>query len=905
MIKPITVLLKVVLIFYGVLFNYPSIAATFNVTPSDNLAQIIWDASNGDTIILAEGTYLAQPTIYSPSDPVFHIIRAVTIKSSGSAANTILKVDSSYDQVVKIHPASYTTTSGQSFITDPSGATLQGVTLEGAHGGILVRDFQDLVDDRLSNIHLSHLTVNLTAPTSGHGIELNHVDHSFLESNIIHTAYANAIYVLEGRYNILSKNLVENTLTQHSIGIQGGLNNKIVDNTITGSAADGIILLYSINNRVERNNIQGFTVDGITATDGSNSNFIAFNTIISNGKQANRNDGTGIWLNCSSNNNIVLGNNVSGSPENGLTIFSASNNILIGNNVYDNFDGGIFIWNNQDFCLNPSYPGETPQHNFIKNNYSHYNVSNAMINIRGGVNSEVGFNFLSGLNHFESDLAGTNTGGVTLQSASNIDVFGNTTTHVNNAIFNFSDVQNALFFQNRYFDSLLKYATFPAVVTLDAGDIVGGNFWSDFPVTGNPSSGQPFTDIIFDSIGNRGGIYADNYPFANETLGRSYEVNILSPIDNQIITNSTLKLINWHAQGCLYVDLSLIQSDGSISIIESNYPNTGFYSWNPSLISAGSYSISIACKNSAGASVGVEDVVNALTVSNASDLSLISPSAGETLSAGSLVRVAWTKSVNTGNINVYLSADNQAETMLASNVDGSYVDIQLPLTTSNNVRLRIASTNNQTQDETDGTFSIQNEIPTILSPTQTSNWQLGDTTKILWNSPFSSIRVNIDIKNGSNWISVVKNLPDRGEYSWIIRGLLASNNNHIRIQYFDNNGQQLPDANSESFYSNLITCQSDLNSSLLFTLPTVLVDGNFYSTSLSHSPTIENSFSWVLEQSPEAITSNESCQPASYVNGQLYIPNVIFNGQSYWATLLLTSSDGKIRFNLAEFGQSN
>ena len=44
-------------------------ATTWTVNPGDNLAQIIWDSQDGDTILVNEGTYLAQATLYTPPWP--------------------------------------------------------------------------------------------------------------------------------------------------------------------------------------------------------------------------------------------------------------------------------------------------------------------------------------------------------------------------------------------------------------------------------------------------------------------------------------------------------------------------------------------------------------------------------------------------------------------------------------------------------------------------------------------------------------------------------------------------------------------------------------------------------------------------------------------------------------------
>lgn len=887
------------------LLSAEGMARTIEVTPADNLAQILVSANSGDTILLAEGTYAAQATTYSSSYLIFHIIKPVHIRARGRRDHTILQVDNTRDQVVIIHAAQFQDTSGQVFTTNPNGTSIEGVTLKGGQGGLLVRDYQNLVGGRLSDIVLNNLKIDLTSPSSGHGVELNAVDRAYITNIDILNAYANGIYIYNGANNVLARNTIRNTGTQHGIGIMGGNGNRLVENNIVGSAANGIILLQTFGNRIERNSISGFYVDGITLTDGASHNWLGYNQIASNGRAAGRTHGTGIWFNCSANGNVAIGNRASGSAENGMTIFAASNNLFLGNEAWGNGHGGVFIWDDRSFCFNANYPGEAPNYNFVHNNYLHFNYNNAMVIVRGGGNTDISYNFLSGLDHFAGSLASANTGGVQLQTSDTVNVIGNTISDVNNGEFLFADIRGAVLAHNRHFNTTYRYASSPTVAQWDLGPQMGGNYWANFPVSGNPSKGAPFTDFIVDSIGHRGGNNADNYPFGNEKLGRNYHITLTQPLAGQALAASGSRGVRWQSAGCVLVDVLLQGADGNAITLASNYPDTGYYTWNMAGLAAGTYSLSVTCKSSTGQQVG-SSTASGLKVMS-SDLALISHHAGETVEGGQIGRINWVKGAAVGAINVYLSVDGGRETLLASNVTNStYTDVTWPTQASSMGRLRIATADGAYQDTSDGYFSIQsgNGVQ-VTSPANGDVWRVRDRVEIEWRSPVDSARIDIDVWNGSAWQSIVRNYPDIGHYTWAV--LPFDTSGQVRVNYYTRAGT--PFSSALSGVATIGTVRSDvcvakLSDNLHMSIPYLNFAGTAYAVELDYIPGANGS----LEFTPVNVvtTAVQPCQPATYdvTRGLVTVPTIAYKGVLYWCNLNLfgVTSNGSSSFTLTGSG---
>lgn len=899
-----------IILFFGILaaLVQPLWAASYVVNLGDNLAQVIFDAQDGDTVLVNEGLYVAQATTYSPVDKAFHVVRNVTVKAQGSRESTILQAAAGADWVFKVHPASLS-----SGVTNPNGAWLEGFTVLGELGGILVMDYQNLNGGSVRDVVVRDMdvTVSGTAAPAAHGIEVYNASNAVISENVIRSAYANGIYVYQGQGNLVHDNTVEYAATQHGIAVQNSTDNQIVGNTVTGAYHAGVIMLNTTGSTVADNSISGFGVDGITITDGSKYNQIVNNVVSSDGLAAGRSDGTGIWLNCNSNFNIVAGNTATGSPENGLTIFAASGNLLAGNRVSGNFDGGVFIWANSDLCLDASYPGETPVYNYLFQNYSYYNINNAQINVRGGANNQIAFNHLDGRNGLNGTLAGANTGGVTLQTTSGNTIARNAISNVNNGEIIYSDVTGSTFFLNRHFNTTLRYATTPAQITWDGGSVLGGNFWSDFAANGNPSSGRPYTDFVIDTIGNRGGTNADNYPYQSESFGKSASVTVLQPHAGQMLARGSRKTLRWQSAACVYVDLSYVAASGTVTTIATNYPDVGHYAWDlPGSLTAGRGHLQIDCKDSAGTALGASGVSGDFTVSSGA-LILRAPGGGAVTETGATMRVAWQQD-DAAAVNVTLRYGDGNESQVASNVTEGFTDITLPGSKSGRAEVRIATTDGLVADDSDGSVLIrQAGAARVLSPVGGSRLAPGERVDIEWLPPPDSVNVDIEVWNGTAWQAVANAFPDRGRYSWLIPSL-STEAARVRVLFRDLAGTSLGSpAESGAFAvtnSGLTTggaCAATLDSASNLSVPIIQYGGTPLSAQFAFGGTQDGLliFNITGYQLLSSVASFAGCRPAMLSEEfTLDIPGLSLGGGTFHAILRARQEGNALNFYVSEYG---
>ena len=57
----------------------------------------------------------------------------------------------------------------------------------------------------------------------------------------------------------------------------------------------------------------------------------------------------------------------------------------------------MFIWNAAGYS---GSSGNAPRYHVIQHNYAYYNTFNAMVNVNGGSNNDISYNFASGLSGF-------------------------------------------------------------------------------------------------------------------------------------------------------------------------------------------------------------------------------------------------------------------------------------------------------------------------------------------------------------------------------------------------------------------------------------------------------------------------------------------------------------------------
>jgi len=881
------------------LFSVITVNASGGAEYTD-LGNAIDAAKNGDTILVSPGNYVAHPTVLDPSASTYYIPISLTIQSTGGAGNTTLTVPSGQEQAIWI---------------TTSNVTINGFTVNGGYFGIQASSQNS---STLSNVVLRNLIVHPDASTTnGHGIYLYNVANSAVENDYVGLSSNNGIYLYGGCTNdLVMNNTVNGTVYQHAIALQDSNYNQVLDNTVTSSANDGIILVGSSYNRITNNNISGHKYDGITLTRDaggstiyySDFNYIAENTIVSLGYQNGLTAGTGIWLDSESDGNTVYANTASGSPECGIADYLSSNNFIQANTCFNNHEGGILVWN----VPSPtSSVGNPPNDIVIEGNYIYDTPSNAAIILRGANNTQVSNNVMIG--NYTGVAGSSYDGGMMLEAAGNATIWQNTFMNVSQSFSIDGNSTNINIFQNRSINFGENYCFQPATVNWDAGVNLGGNYWSGFAAVGNPSTTTPYTHFVYDDIGDLGGGFIDNHPYQSESLGQPYTATITSPIAGSTLAAGSTQTIAWQSTASVYVDLSYYSSETGTVAIATNVPNTGFYRWKlPSTLPAGSdYVIQITPEDSTKTAQSSAINSNVFSVSPV-DLNLLTPGNDARGANAGTMLVAWQDAVANTPVNVQMQLNGGTWQTLATNITTDYTTVTLPNSGTNQARMRIVDASTGYISTQDGYFNLRQSAG-VTSNTGGNPVRIGSNQLLTWTSPAGSQTVKLELWNGTAWQTIVNGLPDNGQYSWFVPDQPVANQGaEIRITYYDLNGSQLVSDISSMFsiqytisvatpaFSNLST-----SSSIAQGTASVAFSGNIAAgTSIpSSSEAVAITLNGVIQDAPInaqgnfTIAFNTSSLPASNTPYQVtyaYAGDASFNSISdnTTTTLLVMATNG-------------
>ena len=686
------------------------------------------------------------------------------------------------------------------------------VTLAGSNGIIVEGSNSALVTGN-----------TITRAMNQNGIWLKTAASSLVENNMIGRAGLAGINLdTSSTNNIVMGNSVLLTNTQNCVNIANSDLNTVVNNTLAncgtpGSApGDGVLVLGGQQNRIERNTLTNYSNDGIVLTQspngapptdssyrGSIGNYIAKNSITgyatSNPNptiaQTSR---TGIWMNDGSHGTYAFGNTESVANEGGITVFNANSNIIKGNVASANLQAGMYITSPDS----PTFPKTT--NTVIQNNYVFNNPANGEILVRGADFADIAFNYSS--QNTPGSSAGINISSATgTGGAANHQVYRNIVGGAQFPTITDASTTVTAFFENRFFfpsgTGAFNQATAGGDIKYDADVYLGGNFWSTFSTSGNPSNGTPYSAFVNPVSGQPAG-YVDRYPYSTEDLGMDHSVAVLAPTGSVVAAPGSMKTIAWRTKGCVLVDLTYTSSAGNGTIV-SGYPDAGIYNWTvpANQGAASNFAIAVTCKNSAGTSLGTTGSSPAFTVPT-TGLLLMTPGPDLMVNTGATLRVAWQRTPSVGNVDVYLqTSEGGALTLMSSNQSGDFVDITLPSTVTSRARVVIKATSNSAiQDSNDGYFSIRGTAPVFTNPPRGTP-HIGDVVDLEWVSPAGSQFVDVDLINPGGQLAAdlrasVDNIADRGRLtylipeSWMVGG-------HIRLTFRDINGNvigQLDDA---------------------------------------------------------------------------------------------------------------
>ena len=829
----------------------PMTAATINVSPGQDLQAAMNSAAPGDTILVQAGTYRASGQPYG-------ISKSLTVTASGAV--TLLPPIGSVEPTLRVSASNvtvqgFTVTGGSWGITvhNQSGAALSNVVLRNltvstnstgsnlGHGINLTRTSNSTIENcvvtrayfigiyvndashnvRILNTSVQATDVNAallvdrsdaayirggayasTAPAS-QGVHLRTSRNSVIDGISADVTMNGILLDMGSTFNVIMNNTITRASTHHGIALQDSNSNVIVNNTIL-SGFHGILLLGSSFNRIERNNLDGYIYGAIVLSPNeadasltSVNNYVARNRMISRGLAMGQSAGAGIWLNLESNGNYVFGNeNLGVHPEGGIESFNSSKNYIRANTMGPDFSLGITLWDEQ-----PSKPD--PAYNYIQNNYVYDVPNNGAVLLRGADNAEIAYNFLSGTNGGAGDYA------INLQGPAiglptpnrNIKIHSNTVLNFGTAVQLDPSTTGTEFFRNRFIESRTLFSIAPAAVKWDANIYFGGNYYSWFAASGNPSPTTPFQEFIDSPGGARRGLYKDAYPFQSEHLGKGYSVSIIAPVADLVAAAGSQKTIAWRSSGCVFVDLAYTSAAAGTVTFATNHPNVEYYHWKipAGLPAASDYVIRVTCKNGAGAAAGVSAASSPFSI-GASNLVLTAPGPDQMANPGP-VRVAWKKDSSVGPVNVYLKYDSQPYSLVASNLSDTFTDINLPSVNSNRVSVMIQDASNPNKkDSVDGYFTIRAGAPRFTFPAAGSVLIIRDVVDLEWVSPQNAEYLDLDLWDQDVGIfrRIATDLPDRGVYRWLVTENWMAGG-YLRATFKTSTGQVTSTVNSGTF----------------------------------------------------------------------------------------------------------
>ncbi len=320
-------------------------------------------------------------------------------------------------------------------------------------------------------------------------------------------------------------------------------------------------------------------------------------------------------------------------------------------------------------------------------------------------------------------------------------------------------------------------------------------------------------------------------------------IEIVSPNGGEVWQAGSTHNISWNSQYVNNVNLKYSLNNGTTwNTIVENIPSIpATLSWTlPQNISSMNSIVKI---EDAMYSNIVDSSNTAFTIA---DLKITSPILNEQIQAGQNKNITWTSS-NIGLINIEFSIDNGTTwNSISNNVSAnqqSYQWIVPNNVTSNQALVRLSSVLDPTILSISPIFIISSI--TVTSPNGGEIMQAGTSTNITWNSQYiNNISIDYSIDNGTNWLSVVENIPSNtGSYNWITPNDISSSTTLIRVK--DHNNNNVYDISDNTFTLSRIVITAPISGAQLQTDRETTIRweaGNIGNILIEYS--IDNGTSW-------------------------------------------------------------
>jgi hypothetical protein len=781
-----------------------AVTCTKTLNPGANLTQNVETATDGDTICLNAGDYNASTTSAYADAKSFGIAKRVRIVGLGATpADVRLNGGGGGDYAVKF--LRYPLPPAGLVIGNPTGASLENVTVQGSNGGVVIQDSN--YGGRLSDIRIRNVVVKTALAGVTWGMLAYKADKIVIDGASVES-YQAGISLIDNTDALVMNSTVVRVWAANAVGLQvfGGERNVIVNNTIGSPKANpadntdssyiipsGNTVFYnSKNNRLEGNTLQGHRDDGLdfTALDLSGTlppdqakrrsadNYAGKNTVISTGFAAGRVAGSGIWVNCGANNAWLYANDSRGSAECGTCVWNSNSALLLGNKLHDNRLAGIVVSGGKEteapYCTIPAYINK-PTATYLRNNFAFYN-GNEQVVVRKSNTTDLSLNFFSSTNGYGGAAAACVTSGCQAAFAFEGDPADPAATSAGVRVANniSADNQRGIqgddgkvsgfeFFGNRMLNAAAtdRFVTL-ATLNIDAGSNLGGNFWARHTAFGNPSSNAYAG--VFHNLSNQTGLVVDRFPYQTEDFGRGPTVTVFEPKAGSYARGSK-RTVRWSAPGCTYVDISI-----NGTLLASSQPNNGYSVVTiPESTPLGSHAAVVRCRDSFNADKGATGSSPSFTVTPSS-LQLLAPGRDDVFNTGQEIWVGWTRSSSTLAVDIDYSSDGGANfTRLASGVTDAFKRVVIPGTASSAYGIIKISATGGLADSTDGVFAVRGTSGAGFTNIAAGRkFVMGNAERLEWASPQNSRLVTITATRSGTTKTVATNYPDRGNLDWIV-----------------------------------------------------------------------------------------------------------------------------------------
>jgi hypothetical protein len=168
------------------------------------------------------------------------------------------------------------------------------------------------------------------------------------------------------------------------------------------------------------------------------------------------------------------------------------------------------------------------------------------------------------------------------------------------------------------------------------------------------------------------------------------------------------------------------------------------------------------------------------TPSPEATITILTPAAGETQEAGSVLAVTWVSSGEVDFVKLEYSTNNfvSAETIVASTENIDFYDWTLPEIESSTIRVRVSKATDPAICGTSEAFLTFIPTFTIVSPEAGASWEAGTTKNITWtNSVVTTLRVTIEcsLDNFATTTTISADAANTGSYAWLVPSTTSSN----------------------------------------------------------------------------------------------------------------------------------